>query len=95
MYRSVGMTEKGFKKMISLETVLYGLRSLCVGIPLAILLSYAMTKKVNSDIPYNLNPSKYLIVIIVVFSVIGISMLLSINKIKDDEIIEVLKEDIC
>ena len=95
MYRSVGMTEKGFKKMISLETILYGLRSLCVGIPIAILLSYAMTKKVNSDIPYNLNPVTYLIVIMVVFSVIGISMLLSINKIKNDEIIEVLKEDIC
>jgi len=36
----------------------------------------------------------YLIVIVAVFAVVGFSMLLSINKIKDDNIIETLKEDL-
>jgi putative ABC transport system permease protein len=35
----------------------------------------------------------YLIVIAAVFGILGISMALSVNKIKDDNIIEALKED--
>ena len=35
----------------------------------------------------------YLAVVAAVFGILGISMALSINKIKDDNIIEALKED--
>ena len=95
MLRSVGMTEKGFKKMIILETVLYGVRALVIGIPLSLLLSSAMIKKANASMPLEIDIVTYLAVIVAVFAVIGLSMLLSISKIKNDEIIAVLKEDIC
>ena len=95
MLRSVGLTEKGFKRMISMETILYGVRALVAGIPLSIILSYLISRKANSQIPFELNGSMYLLVIIVVFIIIGLSMLMSVSKIKNDEIIEVLKEDIC
>ena len=95
MLRSVGMTERGFNRMIGLETLLYGIRSLVVGIPLALFLSYAMLKKANSDMAFEVDIIAYIAAAAAVFAVLGISMLLGISKIKDDEIIEALKEDVC
>ena len=43
---------------------------------------------------FDINLGLYLLVIIVVFALVGLSMLLSVNKIKDDTIIDALKEDI-
>ena len=95
MYKSVGMTGKGFKKMIFLETLLYGIRALVLGIPVSILLSFMMYKALESNLySFDINYIMYLIVIVAVFTVVGFSMLLSINKIKDDNIIETLKEDL-
>jgi len=96
MYRSVGMNEKGFKKMIVLETFLYGIRAVLIGIPVSILLCYSMYSRMEDQIfEFTPNFEMYPVVIAVVFGVIALSMLMSINKIKNDEIIDVLKEDIC
>ena len=95
MYRSVGMDERGFNRMLALEGLLYGIRALVLGIPLSILLSYLMTKKANSQMAFEINIPMYLMVITVVFIIIGASMMLSLSKVRKDEIIEVLKEDIC
>ena len=96
MYRSVGMNEKGFKKMIVLETFLYGIRAVLIGIPVSILLCYSMYSRMEDQIfAFTPNFEMYPVVIAVVFGVIALSMLMSINKIKNDEIIDVLKEDIC
>ena len=96
MYRSVGMNEKGFKKMIILETFLYGIRAVLIGIPVSILLCYSMYSRMEEQIfAFTPNFEMYPVVIAVVFGVIALSMLMSINKIKNDEIIDVLKEDIC
>ena len=81
--------------MISLETILYGLRALVVALPLSVYVYYLMCKKSHNIEQFQLNLGLYLIVIVVVFAIVGISMLMSISKVKDDEIIEVLKEDIC
>ena len=40
MYKSVGMASGGFKKMIRLETMLYGVKALTIGIPVSLLLSF-------------------------------------------------------
>ncbi|MBP3754022.1 MAG: ABC transporter permease [Lachnospiraceae bacterium] len=96
MYRSVGMDERGFKKMIRLETFLYGIKAIVFGIPVSILLSYLMYSKMEGHLfAFVPNYRMYPIVIATVFGVIGLSMLMSMNKIKNDEIIDVLKEDIC
>ena len=96
MYRSVGMDEHGFKKMIRLETFLYGIRAVLIGIPVSILLQYWMYSQMEDNLfAFIPNYNMYPVVILVVFAVIGLSMLMSINKIKNDEIIDVLKEDIC
>ncbi len=94
MYRSVGMEQGGFKKMIHLETILYGLKALIFGVPVSLILSYLMYNAFDSAL-YAFNPNwfMYIIVIAAVFVIVGLSMLLSINKIKDDSIIETLKEE--
>ncbi|WP_027208916.1 ABC transporter permease [Butyrivibrio hungatei] len=94
MYKSVGLENSGFKKMIRLETLLYGIRALILGIPISLLLSYFMYSTFNSNLfIFNPDPVMYGAVTASVFGILGISMALSVNKIKNDNIIEVLKED--
>ena len=94
MYKSVGLENSGFKKMIRLETLLYGIRALILGIPISLLLSYLMYSTFNSNLfIFNPDPVMYGAVTASVFGILGISMALSVNKIKNDNIIEVLKED--
>ncbi|SFC47813.1 ABC transporter permease [Butyrivibrio sp. YAB3001] len=94
MYKSVGLENIGFKKMIRLETLLYGIKALVWGFPISLLLSYLMYKTFDSSL-FTFNPDllMYAIIVVAVFGILGISMALSINKIKDDNIIEALKED--
>jgi len=37
MLKSVGMTPKGFNKMINYESIFYGLKSLVYGLPLSVI----------------------------------------------------------
>ena len=92
MFKSVGMASGGFKKMIRLETILYGVRALVIGIPASLLLSFLMYSAFDKELyTFRPNPIIYLAVIAAVFAVVGLSMLLSVNKLKDDSIIEALK----
>lgn len=94
MYKSVGMENSGFRKMIRLETLLYGIRALVFGLPISLILSYLMYSAFDEEL-FSFTPDllMYVLVIVVVFAIVGISMLLSVNKIKDDSIIEALKKD--
>ncbi|SHI74828.1 putative ABC transport system permease protein [Butyrivibrio fibrisolvens DSM 3071] len=95
MYKSVGMEQKGIKKMLLLETILYGIRALIIGIPASILLSYAMFNAIENKVyAFELNYPMYFIIVLAVFGIVGFSMLLSASKIKDDNIIEALKCDV-
>ncbi len=94
MYKSVGLDNMGFKKMIWLEVFLYGFKALLWGLPISLLLSFMMYRSFDSALyTFSPNLSFYVIVIIAVFGILGVSMGLSIHKIKDDNIIEALKED--
>jgi putative ABC transport system permease protein len=94
MYKSVGLENSGFKKMIRLETLLYGIKALVWGISISLLLSYLMFTTFDTRL-HTFNPDllMYVVTTIAVFGILGISMALSISKIKDDNIIEALKED--
>lgn len=94
MYKSVGMASVGFRKMIRLETFLYGIRALMFGIPVSLLLSYVMYSLFDEKL-YAFRPDllMYVAVIVAVFLIVGLPMLFSVGKIKDDNIIEALKED--
>lgn len=94
MFRSVGMEEKGIRRMLLLETFLYGFRALLIGIPISLLLSYLMFNTIAGRVfAFEPDYPMYIIMIFAVFAVVGLCMLLSSNKIKNDNIIEALKED--
>lgn len=95
MLKSVGMTQKGFNKMIALESALYGIKATLVGIPLAVVLSYWMYTIANSDtLKFTINLPVYILAILVLFLLLAITMLYSVRKLKDDSIIETLKAEI-
>lgn len=95
MLKSVGTTPKGFSKMVSLESVFYALKAVIFGVPISVLISVALNKMLGeSSIPYHFDIKLYLSVIIVVFVLILITMIYSVRKLKNDNIIEALKEDI-
>ena len=94
MFRSVGMEDGGIKKMLVLETLLYGIRALVMGIPVSLLLCYLMFNTIESKVfAFEPDYPMIMIIIVAVFAIVGLSMLLSANKIKNDTIIEALKED--
>ena len=95
MLKSVGTTQKGFYKMICLESAFYGLKALAFGLPISALLSYGMVLAVDDpDITFKINWLLYGAVILAVFAIIGISMLYSVSKLKNDSIVGTLNEDI-
>lgn len=95
MLKSVGTTPKGFSKMVSLESVFYALKAVIFGVPISVLISVVLNKMLGeSSIPYHFDIKLYLSVIIIVFVLISITMIYSVRKLKSDNIIEALKEDI-
>lgn len=93
MLKSVGITPKGFNKMVMLESAFYGIKAVIVGLPLSALISFVMSKAID-DAVFSLNWQLYLIVSAVVFAIIGLTMLYSVKKVQQDNIIETLKQDI-
>lgn len=95
MLKSIGMTKKEFNRMIRLESILYGLKSLIIGIPIGILLSYAIFKafETNMGMPYMLPINAIITSIIFVAIVITIIMKYSMSKINKQNIIETIRND--
>lgn len=93
--KSIGMTTKEFNKMIRLESIMYGTKSLMIGIPLGILGSYAIYYGFakEMDLGYNLPFIPILISIVFVFIIIGMTMKYSLNKINKQNIIETIRKD--
>lgn len=95
MLKSVGITPKGFRKMVALESAFYGIKALIYSIPISLLISYGLNLILGSErLPFEVNWLIYLAVILAVFIIVGTSMLYSVRKIRKDNIIETLKEDI-
>lgn len=94
MLKSVGMTPKGFQKMIYLESAFYGINASLWGVPISIIICLGMNGLLTTGTNLAPNLLLYVISIVVIFALIWLAMLLSINKLKDDTIVEVLKEEI-
>lgn len=93
--KSIGMTKKEFNRMIRLESIFYGLKSLIIGIPIGTLLSYAIYKafETNMDMTYVLPMKAILISVVFVAVVITIIMKYSMSKINKQNIIETIRND--
>ena len=95
MLKSIGMTNKEFNKMIRLESILYGLKSLLMGIPIGIILSYLVYKAVSGGIEmeFILPINSIIISIVVVMLLIIFIMRYSLSKINKQNIIETIRKD--
>ncbi len=93
--KSVGMTEKGFKKMLNLECIFYGTKSLLYGLPISIFICYLMNKSFNyqSYMLFNIPWIGIIISIIAVYLVVYITMIYSRKQIKKENIVDVLRND--
>lgn len=96
MLKSIGMTKKEFNRMISLESLFYGLKSLIIGVPIGIGLSYLIYKVLINGmivVSYELPISAIIISSFAVFILISIIMKFSINKINKQNIIETIRNN--
>ena len=95
MLKSIGMTKREFNRMIRLESLFYGTKSLIIGIPLGIIGSFAIYKAfaVGNDFGFMLPWQAILIAIVVVFLLISIIMNFSVKKINKQNIIETIRNE--
>lgn len=96
MIRSVGMSLPGFRKMIYYESFRYGVFALLWSIPISVAIQVILYKTLSEGLDYgmSLNIPYYLAASVAVFVIIGFALFYSVGRIKDDNIIETLKEDI-
>lgn len=95
MLKSVGMTTKEFNRMIRLESIFMGVKSLFFGIPIGIVLSYLIYHFLSeeSGIPYKPPVVAIIISIVVVFILISLIMKYSMSKINKQNTIETIRNE--
>jgi len=95
MLKSIGMTDKGFKKMLNLECFFYGTKALLFGLPIGVLICYLINQGFGNMIEFmfSLPWSSITISIVSVYMVVFITMIYSSSKIKKENIIDVLRDE--
>lgn len=97
MLRSVGMSDKNFNKMMCFECIFYGMRALLFGLPLAVLSSWLIYKGMfiggADNLDFILPWFSIGVSVFSVFSVIFITMLYAVSKIRKENIIDALRDD--
>ena len=95
MLRSVGMTPKGFNKMIYYESIFYGVKALAYGLPISVLIMYGIHRSLDYTFEYgfSLPWTSILFVIVIIFIIVGSAMLYSISKVKNENIIDSLRQE--
>lgn len=94
--KSIGMTKKEFNRMIRLESLMYGIKSLIIGIPLGVLGVFAIFSAFsNGNVPMSfVFPWKAILIsIAAVFIVVWLIMKYSISKVNKQNIIETIRND--
>lgn len=95
MLKSVGMTPKGFAKMMNYESIFYGVKSLLFGLPISFVLMYLIYRAFSNKFSYGftLPWMSILSVIVAVFVIVGSAMLYSSAKVRKENIIDALKQE--
>ena len=95
MLKSVGMAKRGFDRMMNFECLLYGVKSLVIGLPISFVLCYLMCKsmEVGWNAAFSIPWGNVAIVVVGVFVMVFGSMLYSMRKINRDNPIEALRND--
>lgn len=95
MLKSVGMTSRGFNKMLNYECIFYGLKALIYGLPVSVGVTYLIYQSIENgvDMAFYVPIQSILISVISVFFVVFISMMYSMQKIRKENILDALKNE--
>lgn len=95
MLKSVGMTPKGFNKMIHYESIFYGIKALLYGLPISIAIMFLIHRSTQQTFEYDFTLPwlDIVIVTVAIFIIVGSAMLYAISKVKKENIIDGLKQE--
>jgi len=95
MLRSVGMTDREFKHMVRLESLMYVGKALIIGLPIGLLLSYGIYKSLAEamDFGYIFPWSAVIISILAVSALISVIMRYSVKQVEKQNIIETIRDE--
>jgi len=98
MLRSVGMSDKGFNRMMRFECAFYGMWTLLFGVPVSSALAYLIHKAIVTaeraeDIAFAFPWAAMGISILGVFCIVFITMVYATGKIRKENIIDALRDE--
>ena len=95
MLKSVGMTAKGFNRMMNYECLLYGTKALLYGIPVSCVVTYFIYRTVSGgyDAPFQLPWAAMGIAVLSVFIVVSATMMYSMSKVRKENPIDALRNE--
>lgn len=95
MLKSVGMTQKGFRRMMNYECLLYGSKALLLGLPVSCGITYLIYRAVTTayETSFHLPWAAIGIAVLSVFLVVFAAMMYSMSKVKKDNPIDALKNE--
>lgn len=94
--RSIGMTDKQFYKMVRLESLFISVKSLVIGVPAGLVITYiinVMENRMDTVVVYVLPVKAVIMCAIVVIVLIYAIMNLSMSKIRHQNVIETIKNE--
>lgn len=95
MLRSIGMTHKGFQRMMNFECLMYGGKGILYGLPVAVLVTFGIYQAIRESILISFYVPWYGVAIAIgsVFLVVFATMIYSVHKVNKENVVDVLKED--
>lgn len=95
MLESIGMTKKGLYRMLNYECLLYGIKSLCYGLPVAVLVTFAIYRVINEGYvtSFYIPAASILIAVFSVFAVVFATMFYAVLKLQKNSIVDTLKNE--
>lgn len=95
MLKSIGMTQRGFRKMMNYECILYGLKGILYGLPVAFFVTYLIFRVTNSAVELSFYVPWYSVAIAIgsVFFVVFATMLYTMRQIRKDNPIDALRNE--
>lgn len=94
--KSVGLTSKGMRNMMTFESILYGVKSLMFSLPVSLgttYLVYLVASDSGYEMPFYIPWDKFIIAIASVFIIVVLSMVYSIKKVNKENTVETLRNE--
>lgn len=95
MLKSVGMTQRGLRRMMNYECLLYGTKALALGLPVSAAFTALIYRTISEgyETSFRFPWRAFGIAALSVFAVVFVTMLYSVRKLKNASLIDALKDE--